>query len=104
VEPELGERRRERVDRVGGVADVGEGDALERPACSRIVNASLIDWQGCLSWSIPLMTGTVDQAASSFTVSFFLERISMAELYWASVRAVSAMLSRPGRWISPGRR
>ena len=28
----------------------------------------------------------------------------MAELYCASVRAVSAMLSRPGRWISPGRR
>ena len=61
-------------------------------------------WQGCRSWSMPLITGTVDHAASSLTVSFFLLRISMAALYWLSVRAVSAMLSRPGRWISPGRR
>ncbi len=61
-------------------------------------------WQGCRSWSMPLMTGTVDHAASSLTVSLSLERISMAALYWLRVRAVSAMLSRPGRWISPGRR
>ena len=74
------------------------------PAFSRIVSASLMLWQGCRSWSMPLMTGTVDHSASSFTVSFFLLRISMAALYWLSVRAVSAMLSRPGRWISPGRR
>ena len=53
---------------------------------------------------MPLITGTVDHSASSLTVSFFLARISMAELYCDSVRAVSAMLSRPGRWISPGRR
>src|SRR5665811_280467 len=61
-------------------------------------------WQGCRSWSMPLITGTVDHSASSLTVSFFLERISMAELYCDNVRAVSVMLSRPGRWISPGRR
>src|SRR5665647_2919355 len=39
---------------------------------------------------MPLMTGTCDHLASSFTVSFSLLRISMAELYWERVRAVSA--------------
>ena len=74
------------------------------PACSRMVSMSLMLWTGWLMSSMPLMTGTSAWRASSTMVSLFLARISMASHMRLSVRAVSPMVSRPGRWISPGRR